>query len=293
MTPEPPVLVTADARIRRRRFVNRLMEALATLAALAAVGVLALMVGSVVKRGASALSLDLLTKTPVTFGETGGGLAHAFVGSAILVAVATLIAVPVGVLIAIYVSELAPRRLAMIVRLSLDVINGLPSIVIGIFIFSLIVVSHKQSGVAGSTALAIIMLPLVSRATQEMLLLVPPSLREAGFALGASRWRTVLGIVLPTSLGGIVTGTMLAVARAAGETAPLLFTSALTANTVTIDPRQPLQSVPLSIFQLSESPDPADHAKAWAAALVLITAVLVLSIVARVLLVRSRRKLAR
>jgi phosphate transport system permease protein len=290
-TPAP--LLTADARLRRRRFVNRLMGVLATAAALLAVGVLALMVGSVAKRGAPALSWGFLTKTPAPFGESGGGLAHAFVGSAILVAVATAMALPIGVLIAIYVTELAPRRLATVVRLALDVINGLPSIVIGIFVFSLLVLGHKQSGFAGSTALAIIMLPLVSRATQEMLLLVPGSLREAAYALGASRWRTVLGVVLPTSLGGILTGTTLAIARVAGETAPLLFTSSLTANAITTDPRQPLQSVTLSIFELSESPDPADHARAWAAALVLISAVLLLSLFARALLIRSRRKLAR
>lgn len=285
--------LTTDGRLRRRRLVNLLMQALATAAAMLAVGLLALMVGSVAKRGASALDLNLLTKTPVPFGESGGGLAHAFVGSTILVGLATAMALPLGVLIAIYVTELAPRRLATIVRLSLDVINGLPSIVVGIFVFSVLVLGHTQSGFAGAAALAIIMLPLVSRAAQEMLLLVPGSLREAAYALGASRWRTVLGVVLPTSLGGILTGTTLAIARAAGETAPLLFTSSLTANAVTTDPRQPLQSVTLSIFQLSESSDPADHAKAWAAALVLMTAVLLLSLLSRAILIRSRRKLSR
>lgn len=285
--------LSTDARLRRRRLVNMLMQVLATLAAMLAVGLLALVLGSVARRGASALDLNLLTKTPVPFGQTGGGLAHAFVGSAILVALATAMALPLGVLIAIYVTELAPRWLATIVRLSLDVINGLPSIVVGIFVFSVLVLGHTQSGYAGACALAIIMLPLVSRATQEMLLLVPGSLREAAYALGASRWRTVLGVVLPTSLGGIATGTTLAIARAAGETAPLLFTSSLTASSVTTNPSNPLQSVTLSIFQLSESPDPADHAKAWAAALVLITFVMVLSLLSRAILIRSRRKLSR
>ena len=289
----PALSLTTDRRLRRRRFVNRLMEVLSTVAALLAVGVLVLMVGSVVQRGAPALSFDLLTKAAVPFGEAGGGLAPAFVGSAILVAVATMVALPLGVLIAIYVTELASPTVALIIRVTLDVINGLPSIVIGIFVFSALVAGHKQSGLAGSAALSIIMLPLVSRATQEMLLLVPSTLREAAYALGASKWRTILGVVLPTSLGGILTGTTLAVARAAGETAPLLFTSALAANSVTTDPREPLQSVTLSIFQLSESPDPADHARAWAAALVLIAVVLLLSVIARALLVRSRRKLAR
>ena len=134
---------------------------------------------------------------------------------------------------------------------------------------------------------------LVARATQEVLALVPPTLREGALALGASRWRTVLGVVLPTSVGGILTGTVLAVARAAGETAPLLFTTSIVANTVTWDPRQPMLSIPLSIFQLSESPDPADHARAWALALVLLSFILVASLTARTLLARSRRKLER
>jgi phosphate transport system permease protein len=137
------------------------------------------------------------------------------------------------------------------------------------------------------------MLPLVARSTQEVLLLVPGSLREAGLALGASRWRTVLGVILPTSLGGVLTGTVLAVARAAGETAPLLFTSSIFATTVTTDPRQALPNIPVTIFTLSESPDPADHQRAWAAALVLLAFVLVASLVARAALARSRRKLAR
>src|SRR5207253_10377719 len=170
------------------------------------------------------------------------------------------------ILIALYVSEFASPGIADAAKLVLDVLNGLPSIIIGIFVFALLVIGSGQAAWKGSFALAIIMLPLVARATQEVLDLVPSTLREGAMALGASRWRTVLGIVLPTSLGGILTGTTLAIARAAGETAPLLFTSSLTANAVTTNPSHPLQSVTLSIFQLSESPDPADHAKAWAAA---------------------------
>jgi phosphate transport system permease protein len=193
----------------------------------------------------------------------------------------------------LYVSEFAPPRVADLARLVLDVLNGMPSIIIGVFVYGLLVVGTGQAGWKGSFALAIIMLPLVARATQEMLALVPPTLREGALALGASRWRTVLGVVLPTSVGGILTGTVLAVARAAGETAPLLFTTSIVANEVTWDPRQPLLSIPLAIFQLSESPDPADHARAWALALVLLSFILVASLSARLLLARSRRKLER
>jgi phosphate transport system permease protein len=278
------------SRDRRRKLVNRLMESLATVAALAAVGVLALVIASVALRGAGALSLDFFTKSPVLFGQSGGGVANALVGTAILVALATVMALPVGVLTALYLAEFAPRRLALAIGLVLDVLNGIPSIVLGIFVFGLLVVGHHQCGIAASFALAIIMLPLVARATQEVLALVPRSLREASTALGVPRWRTTLGVILPTALGGILTGTTLAVARVAGETAPILFTSSIFANAVTLDPRQALPNLPILIFQWSESPDPADHKRAWAAALVLITFVLVSSLAARALSARSRRR---
>jgi phosphate transport system permease protein len=278
-------------RTKRRKLLNLLMQALATIAALAAVAVLALVVVSVAQRGASALSWDFFTKTAATFGQGGGGVANALVGSIVIVGLATVMAVPVGILIALYVAEFAPPRIADLTRLVLDVLNGLPSIIIGIFVYGLLVIGSGQAAWKGSFALAIIMLPLIARATQEVLALVPSTLREGALALGASRWRTVLGVVLPTSLGGIVTGTVLAVARAAGETAPLLFTTSIAANTVTWDPRQPVLSIPFDIFALSESPDPADHARAWALGFVLITFVLVTSLSARLLLVRYRKKL--
>jgi phosphate transport system permease protein len=285
--------LTPSRRTRQRKLVSLLMQALATLAALGAVAVLALVIFSVARRGASALSWDFFTKTAATFGQSGGGVANALVGSLVIVACAAAMAVPVGILIALYVNEFAPARIADLARLVLDILNGLPSIIIGIFVFGLLVVGSGQSALKGSFALAIIMLPLVARATQEVLALVPGHLREGALALGASRWRTVLGVVLPTSLGGILTGTVLAVARAAGETAPLLFTSSIAANAVTWDPRQPLLTIPVDIFSLSESSDPADHARAWALALVLISFVLITSLAARALLLRSRRKLER
>ncbi len=282
-----------SGRTRRRKLVNLAMEALATIASLAAVAVLAIVIVSVFRRGVSALDWNFFTKTAATFGETGGGVANVLVGSLVIVALATAMALPVGILIALYVSEFARPRIADLSRLVLDILNGLPSIIIGIFVYGLLVLGSGQAAWKGSFALAIIMLPLVSRATQEVLALVPETLREGALALGASRWRTVLGVVLPTSFGGILTGTVLAVARAAGETAPLLFTTAIAANVVSWNPNEPLLTIPLAIFQLSESPDPADHARAWALALVLITFVLFTSLIARALLIRSRRKLER
>jgi phosphate transport system permease protein len=286
------VSLEARGRVRRRKLVNRLMEALALLAALGAVAILALVVLSVLQHGIPALRLDLLTEVQAPFGETGGGIKHAIVGTVILVLLATLMALPVGVLVAIYVSEFARPSLSRAIRLALDILNGVPSIVIGVFVYALIVIPlQKQSGWAGAFALAIVMLPLVSRATMEVLALVPATLREASFALGVSRWRTVLRVVLPTVLGGVMTGTVLAVARAAGETAPLLFTSSLYANAVTTDPSQALPNLPVTIFIYSEAPDKTLNDQAWAAAFILIVFVLVLSVTARAALARSRRKL--
>ena len=213
-------------------------------------------------------------------------------GSIVLVAFATLFAVPIGVLVAIYVSELAPRRIANAIRLALDVINGIPSIVIGIFMFSASCSARARARSQGRLALAIIALPLVARSTQEVLRLVPSSYREAGLALGAPRWRTVLGIILPTSLGGILTGTTLAIARVAGETAPLLFTCALAAQTVTWDPREPVRR-PATIFQYAEQPDPAYHDAGLGGGRHPALFVLVVSLISKFFLARSRRKLAR
>jgi phosphate transport system permease protein len=283
--------LTLSPRTRRRKLVNLFMQALATLAALSAVAVLVLVIVSVAQRAFGALSWDFFTKTAATFGQSGGGVANALVGTIVLVALAAVMAVPVGILIALYVSEFAPPRIANLCKLVLDVLNGLPSIIIGIFVFGLLVLGSGQAAWKGSFALAIIMLPLIARATQEVLALVPSTLREGALGLGASRWRTVVGVVLPTSIGGILTGTVLAVARAAGETAPLLFTTSIAANEITWDPRQPVLSIPVDIFALSESPDPADHARAWALGFVLIAFVLVISLGARLLLVRHQKKL--
>jgi phosphate transport system permease protein len=268
------------------------MEVIATLAALVAVGVLVLVVVSVALRGAGALSWSFFVKPQALFGQPGGGIANALVGTALLVLLATAMALPVGVLAAIYLTEFAPKQLAVPIQIVLDVLAGLPTIVIGIFVYALLVIGHTQSGLAGAVALAVIMLPLVTRSTQEVLLLVPATLREASLALGVRRWRTVLGVILPSSVGGILTGTVLAIARAAGETAPLLFTCSIFANTVQTDVTKALPNIPVLIFQYSEQADPALHEQAWAAALVLMAFVLVASLAAKALLARSRRRLA-
>jgi phosphate transport system permease protein len=292
-TPSGSPLLRSDARLRRRRAVNLAMEALATLAALAAVGVLALVIVSVLLKGISAINLDFFLHSEVPFGQKGGGIANAIVGTFVLVFLASLIAVPLGILIGIHTSQFAGRRTASAIRFVLDILNGVPTIVTGIFIFGLLVIGHQQSGWAGAVALAIIMLPIVARASHEVLSLVPETLTEGALALGATRWRTVMRIVVPTAAGGMITGALLAVARVAGETAPLLFTCSIIAPGVLTNPNQALASIPVRIFELSESPSTEQHAEAWAAALLLIFFVLLLNILARGLLARSRARTGR
>ena len=289
----PEISLRPGGRLRRRRIVNRLMESLGTLAALLAVAVLVIVVVSVVRKGAPALSWHFLVSKPNLFGGPGGGIASAIVGTVIIVGLAAAIALPVGVLTAVYLTEFAPRRVAGLIQLVIDVMAGLPTIVVGVFVYGLLVVGHQQSGYAGAVGLAIVMLPLIARATQEVLLLVPSSLREASLALGVSRWRTVIGIILPTAFSGIITGGVLAVARAAGETAPLLFTSSIFSNAITTDVTHAMPNIPVLIFIYSEQPDTALHQDAWAAAVVLIGFVLLASLAAKALLARSTRKLGR
>ncbi|MDP9234593.1 MAG: phosphate ABC transporter permease PstA [Actinomycetota bacterium] len=283
-------LFARTGNLRRRRLVNRVLEIAAWVAAVIAVGTLAVVIISVVLKGVSSISLDFLTTPTSPFGA-GGGISNAIIGTGILVAVATAIAVPLGILIAIYTSELAGPRLGFAVRYVLDVLNGVPTIIVGIFVFGLLVVGHQQSGIAGSIALAIVMLPLVARSSHEVLSLVPGTVKEAAMALGASRWRAVLTVVVPTAFSGMITGALLAVARAAGETAPLLFTTSIFPNLVQTNLSQALPNIPVTIFQFSESPEPAKHAQAWAAALVLIAFVLLINVIARSFLARSRRQL--
>ncbi len=288
-------LTSAGGNLRRRRRIDLMMRGIATAAAAVAVAILAIVIISVASQGASQLSISFITKDPVQgLGTVGGGIASAIVGSALIVAVATAMALPMGVLIAIYLTEFSKPRTARPIRLALDLLNGMPSIVIALFVYGLLVKGRQETGFAAAFALAIIMVPLLARTTQEMLLLVPRELRDASHALGISRWRTIVGIVLPGALGGILTGTVLAVARAAGETAPMLLLNALFNNSTTIDVfGTGVPNIPYIIFQDSESSFPADHARAWGAALVLIAFILVGNLTARAMLARKRRQVSR
>jgi phosphate transport system permease protein len=294
---DPTGPLTPSGHLRRRQIVSRVIETTQTVSALIALAVLGIVIYSVVEHGAGALNLDFLTKGPPQSVEmAGGGIAPEIVGTALLMAVATAIAMPIGVLIALYLSEFAgpDSRPAQLVALALDLLNGLPTIVVGLFVFGLLVVGGGQSGFAGALALAIIMLPLIARAAQEVLRLVPNSLREAADALGVSRWRTIRGVVLPSALGGILTATILAVARAAGETAPLILVSSVFSNTVSLNLfGQALPNIPVYIYTSSEGASAYGFERAWGAAFVLLMFICLASLGGRALLSRSRAKLAR
>jgi phosphate transport system permease protein len=286
---DPTQPLVATGNLRRRHFVSRFAQGLAIAAAVGAVAVLVIVVYAVVSHGISAISWDFITK-----GEPDG-IGPALVGTGIIVGIATLIALPFGVLIALYLSEYAGRRGSRLVKLLMDVMNGLPSIIIALFIYTLIVKpTHNQSGLAASVALSIIEVPLIARGTQEILNLVPGAQREAADALGVARWRSVLTIILPAALGGIVTATLLSVARAAGETAPVLLISSLGhGESFQFNPLHALPNVPVRIFQLSEEANPEGFTEAWGLSLVLIVIILALGLSSRALLNRSRRKLTR
>jgi phosphate transport system permease protein len=284
---DPAAPLTPTGNLRRRRAVSRAAESGATVAAVLAVAVLAIVVYSVVAEGASALSLDFLLE------GAPEGIGPALVGTVELVLMATLIAVPIGVLVAIYLVEFG-GRLGTPIRLTLDIMNGYPSIIVGLFFFALIVeATHKQSAIATALALAMIMVSIVARGTEEVLRLVPHSMREASDALGVSRWRSVLTVILPSAMGGIATATILSVARAAGETAPLiLLTSNNPGISVSLNPFEAVPNIPVTIYRLSEEANPEGFTRAWGAGFVLLTLIMLANAGARVLLARSRRKMA-
>ena len=287
--------LTPSGNLRRREAVSRLITGGAVAAAAIAVAMLVIVVYDVGRRGSKFLSFSFVTHNTVGLG--GGGIANALLGTGVIVAFAALIAVPVGVLMGLYLTEFAgtSSRSAGALKLVLDLLQGLPTIVVGLFIYGLIVLAeHKQTGFAGSVALAIVMLPLIARASQEVLGLVPGTLRDAADALGVSRWRTVVGVILPAAAGGIMTGAILAIARAAGETAPLLICNSLyDANATQFNIfGHGVPSIPMYIFQVSDLPDPDALSHAWAAAFVLLIGILLANIGARVLVARSRRKLS-
>ena len=245
---------------------------------------------NLILKGAGSLSWDFFIRTPAPAGETGGGVAHALVGTLLIVGVASLIGMPIGIAAGVYCAEYPTSRLTWVTRFVADVMNGTPSIVVGVFAWAWIVATQKHfSALAGSVALALLMIPMVLRTTEEMIKLVPNSLREAALALGYPRWRTSLSVVIRTTLPGIMTGALLAVARVAGETAPLLFT-ALGSQYLSINLDQPMAALPLTVFTYATGPYEEWHQYAWAAALVLILLVFVLSLAAR-LAVRRRYRL--
>jgi phosphate transport system permease protein len=285
---DPTAPLTPTGNLRRRRAVNRFAEYGATFAAVLAVAVLGVVVYTVVARGAGALSLDFI------FEGAPNGIGPALLGTILIVAIATAIAMPLGVLTAIYLTELAGGRADRPIRLTLDLMNGLPSIIVGLFVFGLLVYGHKQSAFAAAIALAIIELPLIARGSQEVLLLVPDHLREAADALGVSRWRRVLTVILPSALGGIVTSTVLAVARAAGETAPLILVcSVFDPTKASFNPFEAVPNIPVTIFTLSEEANPEGFTRAWGASLLLLSFILLASLGARALLARSRTRMTR
>ncbi|TML21505.1 MAG: phosphate ABC transporter permease PstA [Actinobacteria bacterium] len=288
--PDPYDITVRSSGLRRRKVVERIFGIAAILSAVLACAILAVVLGTLVYKGFSQLDLTFFTKPRPLFGEKGG-IADALIGSAIIVGMAMLIAIPVSVLVAIYMSEYAGPRISRGLRIVLDVLNGVPAIVVGIFVFGLLVVGHGQSAVFGAFALAILMLPMVARSTQEILQVVPQSLRHASLALGVTRWRTTWNIILPAAIGGILTGVVISVARIAGETAPLLFTTSIAANAISFNIHQALPTLPVTILSDSESPDPGEQADAWAAALVLIAFVLVMNVLAKYFAGRKRRQL--
>ena len=273
--------LTGTRAASRRTWTDRIMRTVAAIATISCVIPLAAVLIYVTLNGLAALNLDLLTKPPKAQG-IGGGAVTAILGSIQMVGLATIMAIPFGVLAGVYVSEFSSARAARGIRFSADVLVGVPSILIGIFVFTFLVLPFKQyNAFAGSVALAVIMVPVIMRTTEEILKLVPAALREASLSLGIPTWRTVLSVVLRTGLPGILTGIMLAVARAAGETAPLLFT-ALGSRLVNVgDFSKPMDALPLFIYTNARQPYELQNQQAWGAAFLLLLFVLTVNILVR------------
>lgn len=273
--------------VHRRRKVKDLLARYGCAAAtFLAVVPLASVLGYVAHQGLSGLSLSFFTELPRPVGEPEGGMGNAVLGTLILVGLACGLGVPMGIAAGIYLAEFGDNRLGKAVRFSADVLSGVPSIAVGIFVYTLLVVSTRSfSALAGGVALAILMLPTVTRTTEELIRLVPDSLREAALALGVPKWRATLRVVLRTAAPGIATGLMLAIARVAGETAPLLFTT-LNNRFWSSNLMKPMASMPVQIYTYAVSPYEDWHRQAWAAALVLVGMVLVLNLIARLIVAR-------
>ena len=276
-------------RDARRRALSHAIIVLCGASVLMALVPLALVLFYVVTQGVTSLNLAFFTQMPRPVGETGGGMSNAIVGSLIVTGLGALFAIPVGIMSGIYAAEYAGTRLAAAVRFAADTLNGVPSIVVGVFVYSIAVLPFRRfSALAGGLALGIMMIPLIMRTTEELLRLVPPTLREGALALGATRARAVFSVVVPAALPGILTGILLALARIAGETAPLLFT-ALNNGFWSTDVRQPIATLTVQVFTYSIAPYEDWHRQAWAGALVLVSMVLICSLLARVATARMEK----
>jgi phosphate transport system permease protein len=276
-------------RDRFRKLLSHLVVGLCALSVLIALVPLAFVLFYVVSQGITSLSLSFFTEMPKPVGEAGGGMANAIVGSVLIVAIGAAFAIPIGIVSGIYASEYAGSTMAAAVRFAADTLNGVPSIVIGVFVYGIAVLPFRQfSALAGGLALGIMMIPLIMRTTEELLLLVPGSLKEGALALGATRARAVFTVVVPAALPGIMTGILLALARIAGETAPLLFT-ALNNQFFSTDVTQPIATLTVQVFTYAISPYADWHRQAWAGALVLVGIVVICSLLARIATARMER----
>ena len=274
-------------RLRWRKFVSGFMLTMTGVCAVVTVSVLFVILGYLVFYGGTSINWDFFTKLPLPVGESGGGMANAIVGSAKLLLLATVIGVPIGFFGAVYLAEFSGSTIAFVVRYAADLLNGVPSIVIGIFAYALTVLPFKHfSTLAGGFALGLMMIPITLRSTEEFLVAVPRSLREGAMALGASKWKTIVTVIVPAAYRGILTAVLLAFARVAGETAPLLFT-ALGNRYWSPGWTQPTAALPEMIYHYALSPYEDWHRQAWAAGLVLLGLILVINIVARAILARG------
>ncbi|HKE60246.1 MAG TPA: phosphate ABC transporter permease PstA [Pyrinomonadaceae bacterium] len=273
------VLTQSD---RIRRVTSTVMTSLTVLCTFLAVGILFVILAYIAYRGIGSLNIRFLTDSPRPVGE-GGGIGNAILGSLVLLSLSSAFGLPIGIAIGVYLSEVGTGKFSSIVRFVVDTLTGIPSIVTGVFVYTLIVLPMKHfSALAGGVALALIMIPIVARTTEEMLKLVPHSMREGALALGAPQWRVILGVVLPAAASGIATGAMLAIARVSGETAPLLFT-AFGSRFFSTNLNQPIASLTVQIYNYAISPYDEWHAQAWAATLVLMTLILGINIIVRFL----------
>jgi phosphate transport system permease protein len=274
-------------RDKRRKTVNLVMLSLCGLCAFVTVSTLFVILGFLVYNGITSLSLNFFTKLPFPPGKTGGGMANAIIGSAQIVAMATVIGLPIGFFSGVYLAEYGGKTMAFLVRYVADLLNGIPSIVIGIFAWTVVVVAqHHFSALAGSLALSLMLIPITARSTEQFLLEVPRSMREGSLALGANKWLTIARVIVPAARKGIMTGMILGVARISGESAPLLFTS-LNNQYFSTGLSEPTASLPVMIYLRATSPYDDWHQQAWAAGLVLLALVLLANILARMVISRG------